>query len=75
MFIVRLKNFQTTPPWFGLSLFLYLSLQDFGCGRAMSFDGLFRKDRPNKVRQLTPEKQMAGGTPKVCPRARFWLGS
>lgn len=34
----------------------------------MSFDGLFRKDRPNKVRQLTPEKQMAGGTPKVCPQ-------
>src|SRR4029450_12415233 len=29
MFIVRLQNFQTTPPWFGLSPFLSLSFRDF----------------------------------------------
>jgi hypothetical protein len=35
-------------PLFGLSPFLYLSFRDFGCGKAMSFDDLCRKDRPNK---------------------------
>src|SRR5437764_5895300 len=33
MFIVRLKNFQTTHPLFGLSPFLSLSFRDFGCTR------------------------------------------
>lgn len=41
IFIVLLKRFQTTPPRFGLSSFQYLSLRGFGCGKAMSFDGLF----------------------------------
>ena len=45
IFIVRLKKFQTTPPLFGLSSFLYLSFRDCGCGKAMSFDDYFRKDR------------------------------
>src|SRR6266404_1686671 len=69
MFIVRFKNFQTTPPWFGLSPFLYLSLRDFGCGKAMSFDDLFRKDRPNKMLQITPNCLVAAFTrngPQPC---------
>ena len=41
------KSCQTTPPWFGLSPFLQLSLRDCGCGKAMSFDDVFRKDRPS----------------------------
>jgi hypothetical protein len=52
MFIVRLNKFQTTPPLFGLSSFLYLPYRDFGCGKAMCFDDLFRKGRPNKTLQL-----------------------
>src|SRR5438876_12175047 len=62
MFIVRLKNFQATPPLFGLSPFLYLSLRDFGCGKAMSFDDLFRKDRPNKMLLITPSRLVAAFT-------------
>jgi Protein of unknown function (DUF4256) len=53
MFIVRLKNFQTTPPLFGLSPFLYLPLRDCGCGKAMSFDDLFRKDWRNPGQLVT----------------------
>src|SRR5713101_8048262 len=49
IFIVRLKKFQSTPPVFGLSSSLSCSFRDFGCGKAMSFDGLFRRDRPNKT--------------------------
>src|SRR4029077_8238139 len=45
MFIARLTKSQSTPPLFGLSSFLYLSFRDCGCGKAMSFDDLFRKDR------------------------------
>ncbi len=45
IFIVRLKKSQSTPPLFGLSSFLYLSFRDCGCGKAMSFDDFFRKDR------------------------------
>jgi hypothetical protein len=51
-FIVRLKNFRTTPPLFGMWPFLSLSLRDFGCGKAMSFDDLFRKDQPKTTQQL-----------------------
>src|SRR5439155_1288158 len=40
-----------TPPLFGLSSFLYLLFRDFGCGKAMSFDDVFRKDRLNKTLQ------------------------
>jgi hypothetical protein len=31
-------------------------LSGFGCGKAMSFDDLFRKDRPNTTRQRTAHK-------------------
>src|SRR5438477_11529189 len=40
MFIVRLSNFQTTPPLFGLSSFLYLSFRDIGCFQAYSSPSL-----------------------------------
>ena len=46
-FMARLRKSNSMPPLFGLSSFLYLSFRDFGCGKAMSFDDLFRKDRPN----------------------------
>jgi hypothetical protein len=42
------KELPNYAPWFGLSPFLYLSLRDFGCGKAMSCDDLFRKDRSNQ---------------------------
>jgi hypothetical protein len=60
--IVRLKKFQTTPPLFGLSSFLHLSFRDFGCGKAMSFDDLFRKDRINK----TLQRRDVAGVNKWC---------
>src|SRR5882762_4684086 len=53
IFIVRLNKSQTTPPLLGLSSFLYLSFRDCGCGKAMSFDGLSRRNRPNKTLQRT----------------------
>src|SRR5438477_13219906 len=40
MFIVRLSNFQTTPPLFGLSSFLYLSFRDIGCFQAYASPSL-----------------------------------
>ncbi len=46
--ILRLKNFQTTPPLFGLAPFLSLSLRGCGYGKTTSFDDLFRKDRPKE---------------------------
>ena|SRR6266480_113137 len=55
-FIVRLKKFQTTRPLFGVSSFLQLSFRDFGCGKAMSFDDLFRKDRPNMALRRTASR-------------------
>jgi hypothetical protein len=45
------EQIPTTPGLLGLSSFLYLSLRGFGCGKAMSFDDLFRRDRPNKTPQ------------------------
>ena len=36
-------------PFLGLSSFPYLSSLDFGCGKATSFDDLFRRDRPMKL--------------------------
>jgi hypothetical protein len=40
-----------TPPVLGMSFFLYCSFRGFGCGKAMSFGDLFRRDRPNKTLQ------------------------
>src|SRR6266850_3471000 len=64
--IVRLKNFRTMPPQLGLSSFLQWSLRDCGCGKAMSFDDLFRdlfgKDRPNQMLQITPSRLVAAFT-------------
>ena len=56
-YIVRLNNFQCTPPVFGLSLFLSWSFRDFGCGKAISFDGFFRRGRPYKTLQQTAVTQ------------------
>src|SRR5215472_2648528 len=39
------------PLLLGISSFLCLSFRDYGCGKAMSFDGFFRRDRPNKTQQ------------------------
>jgi len=50
-------------PLFGLSSFLHLSFRDCGCGKAMSFDDLFRKDRPNKILQLIPGRLVTNHTP------------
>ena len=48
--IVRLKKSQSTPSGFGLSSFPCCCFRDFGCGKATSFDGLFRSDRPKNIR-------------------------
>src|ERR1700704_5758458 len=58
IFIVRLKKFQTMPPLFGLSSFLYLSFRDFGCGKAMSFDDLFRKSERNEMKKKNKSKKL-----------------
>jgi hypothetical protein len=42
-------------PLFGLSSFLSCSFRDLGCGKAMSFDDSFRKDRPDKSTGLESE--------------------
>jgi len=42
MFIARLTRFQTTPDLLGLFSFLCWPIRDFGCGKVMSFGGLFR---------------------------------
>lgn len=42
----QIPNYAPLP---GLSSFLYLSSRDFGCGKAMSFEDLFRRDRRDKV--------------------------
>ena len=34
-------------------------LSGFGCGKAMSFDDLFRKDRRNRILQVTPTRLVA----------------
>ncbi len=44
---------------FGLSSFLQLSFRDFGYGKAMSVDDLFRKDRPNRMLRVTPSRLVA----------------
>ena len=48
--MVRLRKLYNTSPIFGLFTFLSLSLRDFGCGKAMSFDDFFQKTRINTKR-------------------------
>jgi hypothetical protein len=48
----------STPALFGLSFFLLCCFRDFGCGKAMSFDGLLigltgHSGRPAKAAGLT----------------------
>ena len=50
-FTVRLTEFHSTPALPGLSSCPQWSFRVFGCGKAMSFDDLFRKDRPNSKQQ------------------------
>ncbi|HEX8835951.1 MAG TPA: hypothetical protein VF748_03365 [Candidatus Acidoferrum sp.] len=38
----------------GLSSSLYLSLQDFGCGKAIWFEDFFRRERLSKMLQIIP---------------------
>ena len=59
MFIVRLKKFQTTPPLFGLSSFLYESFRDCGCGKAMSFDDSLKADVYDRIRALADDTRAA----------------
>src|SRR5262245_7524733 len=70
IFIVRLKKFQTTPPLLGLSSFLYLSWRDFGCGKAMSCDDLFRKDRPSDLHALS-RREVRRGRDKLSRLSRL----
>jgi hypothetical protein len=80
--IVRLKDFPTMPLQLGLSSFLEWSLRDCGCGKAMSFDDLFRKDRPNKMLPITPSRLVdaftrtsgLGSAPHCPPLCGRWPG-
>jgi hypothetical protein len=47
-----------------------MSFRDFGCGKAMSFDDLFRRDRPNKTLQRT-----AAGMAVPCQSQHTGLAS
>ena len=38
-----------TPSVFGIFFFPYSSFRDCGCGKVMSFDDLFGRDRPIKL--------------------------
>jgi len=60
IFIVRLKKFRTTLRLPGLCSFLSWSFRGFGCGKAMSFDDLFRRDRPNKMLRIVPSRLVFG---------------
>src|SRR5215470_9722343 len=44
IFIVHLNKSRTTPFLLDLSSFLHSWFRDYGCGKATSFDDLFRKD-------------------------------
>jgi hypothetical protein len=43
--MIRRPILRTTLGLFGLSFFLYCFFRDFGCGKAISFDGFFRQDQ------------------------------
>src|ERR1700751_2152556 len=43
--MIHLRTLQTTPPLFGMSFFLFCSFRGCGCGKAMSFDDFFRRER------------------------------
>src|ERR1700751_789777 len=43
--MIHLRTLQTTPPLFGMSFFLFCSFRGCGCGKAMSFDDYFRRER------------------------------
>jgi len=52
--------FEQIPNYAPAARFVFvpvLVLSGFGCGKATSFDDSFRKDRPNKMLQIT----LAGG--------------
>src|SRR5215471_18905817 len=44
IFTVHLNKSRTTPFLLDLSSFLHSCFRDYGCGKATSFDDLFRKD-------------------------------
>src|SRR3974390_124155 len=48
-YMIPLRTLRIMPPVSGISFFLHCSFRDFGCGKAMSFDDSFRKDRLNKT--------------------------
>src|SRR6266481_4462983 len=43
--MIHLRILNTMPPLFGTSFFLCCSFRDCGCGKAMSFDDFFRRER------------------------------
>jgi hypothetical protein len=53
-----LIKFQITPRSFGLSPFLSLSFPNFGCGKDISFDDFFRKERSDNMPIVYFEKPM-----------------
>jgi len=61
--------FDQLPNYAPATRFVFLPvmvLTDCGCGKATSFDDLFRKERPKKMLHIAPSR----GWPT---QARFWL--
>src|SRR5437879_7321429 len=57
--------FEKLPDYAPATRFVFLPvmvLRDCGCGKAMSFDDLFRKDRPNQILQRTPSRLVGAFT-------------
>ena len=52
------KTSQTMRPQPGLSSFLPWSLRDCGCGKAISFEDLFRRNRPDNRRSEPMQAQL-----------------
>ena len=55
--------FEEAPKYGHATRFVFvpvLLLSGFGCGRAMSFDDLFRKDRPNKTSRWAMARRRGG---------------
>ena len=58
--------FEKLPDYAPLTRYVFIPLMvlsDFGCGKAMPFDDLFRRDLPSKVRQPTLSRPLKNTAP------------
>src|SRR5580692_6282513 len=69
IFMIRLRILTTMPTVLGMSFFLYCSFRGFGCGKAMSYDDLFRRDQCMKTLPRTADGMAF--LAKVSPREGY----